>query len=67
MKLDYIKEEKKKAMVSDNVLKKVALAEKFKEMTVALDGNKLMAAKVCPEFKMFLTSSELDALESEVA
>ena len=67
MKLDCMKEEKKKAMVSDDVLEKVALAQKFKEMTVALDGNKLMAAKVCPKFKMFLTFSKLDALESEVA
>ena len=38
-------------LVSAKVAKKVALAKKFKEMTVALDGNKVMAANSCPESK----------------
>ena len=48
--------------VSIEVLQKVALAKKFREMHDALDGNKVMAAKLCPEFKQFLTKNEKEQL-----
>ena len=48
--------------VKEDILHKVALAKKFKEMTDYL-GNRLMAAQVCTEFKMFLTAAELEDLE----
>ena len=42
--------------------KKVKLAKQFKAMTDALDGNKLLTAKVVPEFQIFLTKEEIDLM-----
>jgi len=69
LKLESMKEKKEEKKerrandVSGDVLRKVALAKKFKEMTDALDGDRVMAAKCCPDFKIFLKRDELDELE----
>ena len=65
LKVERMKEKKSSSAVSADIMRKVALAKKFKEMTVALDGNRLMAAQICPEFKMFLTVEELGELEKD--
>lgn len=68
LKVERMKEKQQKkssSVVSEGVMKKVALAKKFKEMVIALDGNRLMAAQICHEFKIFLTAEELKDVEKE--
>jgi len=67
-RLEY-QDEKREALkqaADDDVSKKVKLAKQFNEMTSSLGGNKIMAAKVCPEFQIFLSSKEKRELRSIV-
>ncbi len=50
---------------SNNILEKLELARQYHEMVEYLFGDKLAAARACPEFKIFLNNQELDELESE--
>ena len=63
-------QEKKKARedaAKDDVTKKVRLAKQFREMVKALGGDKIMAAKTCPEFKIFLHSGAKEELKRVLA
>ena len=63
LKVAHYKEKKEKvSYVSADILKKVALAKEFKEMSDHL-GDKIQAVKVVPEFKIFLNAAELNELE----
>lgn len=52
-------QKKKRKRVSDDVCYKVDLSLKFGQMVRSLDGDKVKAAQLCPEFKMFLNEEEL--------
>ncbi len=52
-------------VVSNNIEEKLKLAKQFHDMVNALFGNKLAAARACPEFKIFLEPQELSELDSE--
>eukprot|EP00579_Thalassiosira_antarctica_P004744 CAMPEP_0201881078 /NCGR_PEP_ID=MMETSP0902-20130614/11488_1 /ASSEMBLY_ACC=CAM_ASM_000551 /TAXON_ID=420261 /ORGANISM="Thalassiosira antarctica, Strain CCMP982" /LENGTH=307 /DNA_ID=CAMNT_0048409205 /DNA_START=80 /DNA_END=1003 /DNA_ORIENTATION=+ len=52
------KEKARQESENDYNAKKVRLAKQFRAMTSALNGDKLRAAKVCPDFKIFLSTDE---------
>ena len=49
--------------MSEDIRKKVALAKQFKDMVDSLGGDRVHAAMVVPEFKIFLKSEEKMELE----
>ena len=61
-KLEALDKKGKDAPV-DHIAKKVKLVKQFKTMTEALDGNKLLAAKVVPEFEVFLNATEKEEMK----
>mmetsp|Transcript_1831 Transcript_1831/g.3489 ORF Transcript_1831/g.3489 Transcript_1831/m.3489 type:complete len:444 (-) Transcript_1831:98-1429(-) len=52
------KEKARQESENDYNAKKVRLAKQFRAMTSALNGDKLRAAKVCPDFEIFLSTDE---------
>lgn len=61
------REEKKKKgpMVSDDILRKVALAEQFKRMVEALSGDRMQAVEIVPDFAVFLNEQEKAEYDSK--
>ena len=58
-KVEHAEQKKKRKRVSDDICYKVELAKKFDQMVRSLGGDKVKAARLCPEFKMFLNEEEL--------
>merc|ERR1712194_661971 len=58
------KGQKSAALADDHIAKKIKLAQQFKVMTVSLSGNKLLAARIVPEFKIFLSNAENQEVET---
>jgi len=52
------KEKVRQESANDYNAKQVRLAKQFRAMTSALLGDKLRAAKVCPDFEIFLSTDE---------
>ena len=63
LKVEQLKKQKEENLVSEDIRKKVALAKQFKDMVDSLGGDRVHAAMVVPEFKIFLKSEEKMELE----
>ena len=60
------RESAKEEAADDNVAKLTKLSVQFATMTKALCNDPIHAAKICPQFKVFLTNEQKQRLEQQL-